>query len=115
MITVNFFEDASYSFDTNKLKSAIEKTLIDNNIKDAVVDLAVVGENIMQKINKKYYTKDEKKHPIFTFPVSQVSNFVYPKNTKNYLGEIIIAEYEVALRGEELASHGTLHLLGIHH
>lgn len=115
MIVVNFFEDANYPYDENKLKSAIEKTLIENNIKDAVVDLAVVNSGTMQKINKKYYTKDDKDHPIFTFPVNKSNDFIYPQNSTTYLGEIVIAENEVEDRGEELAAHGTLHLLGIHH
>ncbi len=115
MITINFFKDSNYSLDEEKLKKAIHETLIKNNIKDATIDLAVVGENKMDEINKKYYTKDEKKHPVFTFPKSVVADFVYPKDLKNYLGEIIIADYEIDARGEELAAHGTLHLLGIHH
>ncbi len=107
MITINFFKDSNYSLDEEKLKKAIHETLIKNNIKDATIDLAVVGEDKMDEINKKYYKNDNKKHPVFTFPVSGFF--------ENYLGEIVIANYEIDARGEELAAHGTLHLLGIHH
>ena len=107
MITINFFKDSNYTLDENKLKKAIEETLIKNKVQEAIVDLAVVGEDKMDEINKKYYSKDDKKHPIFTFPVSGIF--------ENYLGEIVISEKEVQNRGEELAAHGTLHLLGIHH
>ncbi len=109
MITINFFQDKNYSIDENKLKKAIHETLIKNNIKDATIDLAVVSKSKMEEIDKKYYSKGNSSiaHPVFTFPVSGFF--------ENYLGEIIIAEYEIKARGEELAAHGTLHLLGIHH
>ncbi len=123
MIIINFFQDSNYSFDEKKLKKSIEKTLNENNIKNATVDLAVVGEAKMEEINKKYYAKgtssvykkNNNTHPIFTFPKNVVSDFVYPKELENYLGEIVIYQKEIEARGEELAIHGTLHLLGIHH
>ncbi|CAN5335376.1 hypothetical protein BH10PAT1_BH10PAT1_0530 [soil metagenome] len=126
MITVTVKNLGKFSFDENKIKEVIIKTLEKNNINNAVVDVAIAGREFMDDLNAKYYKDEVYEHPIFTFPESIDSNFIFPPDGKTYLGEMVI-NYGMAIETakeqnkltddviSELAEHGSLHLVGIHH
>ena len=56
-------------------------------------------------------------HPVLTYVNQDIKKpFVFPPDGKHYLGEVIVdAEANSQKEIIDLARHGTLHLLGIHH
>lgn len=127
MIEVNILKQGRFAVTSKKVKDVVKKTLVDNGIvSDAVVDISFVGKERMDEINKKYYKDEVYVHPIFTFPEGLSNNFVFPPDGRMYLGEIVISYPEVVETAREknktidevacdLAAHGCLHLVGIHH
>jgi probable rRNA maturation factor len=106
-----------------KLAAFFEKSGI---VSDAEVSVAIVGEKKMLEIGKKYL-KDDKLHNVLSFtPTETKKGFVFPPDGIIHLGEIVIC-YPLAVKesGEEnvlvdervseLAEHGAMHLMGIHH
>jgi rRNA maturation RNase YbeY len=127
MITVSIYKQSNYPISSKKVKDIIKKTLLDNGIiSDTTVDVAIVGKAKMDELNKKYYKDEKYEHPIFTFPEISGDDFSFPPDGKIHLGQIVIS-YPMAIsaaneKGKlidevvcELAEHGSLHLLGIHH
>ena len=91
--------------------------ILDDIKKDIVITVKLSTDKIVKKLNKKYLKRD---YPtdVLSFDIKQDEGDNY------YLGDIIVNidkakkqannntfEEEVA----ELASHGILHLLGVHH
>lgn len=127
MIIVTVSKEANFPVKSEKIKEIIKKTLIDHGIvSDAEVSVALVHRKTMQGYVDKYYD-DHEDHPVLSFPTNEIEGrFVFPPDGKIHLGEIVIS-YEwcvdeanksgrlvedIAL---ELAEHGCLHLMGIHH
>lgn len=127
MIQVDVAKEANFPVASRKVKEIVKKTLTANGIiSDCEVSVAIVRRKHMAEYVAKYYA-DGTDHPVLSFPSSETpGRFVFPPNGKLYLGEIIIS-YDWAFdeAGKknclpedvvcELAEHGTLHLLGIHH
>lgn len=127
MIQISVSKQSNFAVSSKKIKDIVRKTLEDNGIKsDAEVDVAVVGKEKMDELNAKYYKDEIYDHPIFTFPEGDSSNFNFPPDGKMHLGQIVIS-YPMAVSSAneknmfiddvvcELAAHGCLHLVGIHH
>ncbi len=127
MISVSVYKQSNYPVSSKKVKDVVKKTLIENGIvSDTNVDIAIVGREKMDELNKKYYKDEVYEHPIFTFPEVQSEDFNFPPDDKIHLGQIVIS-YPMALETAkeknklidevvcELVEHGSLHLLGIHH
>lgn len=127
MITVNVTKQGNFAVSAKKIKNTIQKVLTLNGIvSDAEVDIAIVGREKMDELNEKYYKDEIYEHPIFTFPELLPDQFVFPPDGKLYLGQIVI-NYPMAVESAReknklidevacnLAEHGSLHLLGIHH
>ena len=127
MIHVNVYKQSSFPVSTKKIKDRVIKILTDNGLtSDFEVSVAIVGSAKMLEIGKKYY-KDNTEHPIFTFPYSEVKEpFLLPEDGVNRLGEIIISYPQAVAESKktgklldqivcDLAEHGSLHLMGIHH
>lgn len=113
----------------------IKDTLIDLFKKHGIVSeyevsVAIVDESEMEKLAKEYLKengKEAREHPVLSFPTSEITkSFIFPPKSKLFLGEIVVshtkAVEEAKSRGIlidealcELAEHGGLHLLGIHH
>jgi rRNA maturation RNase YbeY len=127
MIQISIYKEGNFSVNSKKVKDIVKKTLIENGIvSDCVVDIAIVGEKKMDELNKKYYKDKVYMHPVFTFPNEQSFDFNFPPDEKIHLGQIVIS-YPMAKETAnekskllddvvcELAKHGSLHLVGIHH
>jgi rRNA maturation RNase YbeY len=127
MITISVYKQGNYPVNTKKVKDVITKTLEDNGIvSDAVVDVAIVNKAKMDELNEKYYKDEVYEHPIFTFTEGSGNDFILPPDGKLHLGQIVIS-YPYILeesneKGKliddvacELATHGAMHLVGIHH
>lgn len=127
MITVTITKQGNFPVSAKKIRDIVKKTLTDNGmVSDSVVDVAIVGHTKMDELNKKYYKDEKYEHPIFTFPEGQKSDFNFPPDGKIHLGQIVISwKMAIDTANEknkliddvicELAEHGSLHLLGIHH
>jgi probable rRNA maturation factor len=131
MVKVLVFKQGNYPVSSKKIQEIIKKTLIDNGIvSNFSVDVALVGYEKMDELVKAYYKEDPKgewDHPILTFPASEVKEkFVTPEGEVPSLGDMVISYPSAVERAKEsgklveeivmeLAEHGTLHLLGIHH
>ncbi|MGA3292244.1 MAG: rRNA maturation RNase YbeY [Candidatus Microgenomates bacterium] len=127
MIKVFVSKQSNYPVGVPAIKRKLADFLAGKGIvSDADVSVAIVGEGKMMEIGNKF-VKDKKLHNVLSFVPGEVKGkFVYPPDGKIHLGEIVIC-YPLAVKeaGEEnvltddriyeLAEHGALHLMGIHH
>ena len=127
MIYVSVTKETNFPISIAKTKDSVKKTLLANGIvSDCEVAVALVRRGRMQKYVDKYYS-DGTDHPVLSFPSSEIEGrFIFPDDGKMHLGEIIVSYdwcvEEASRVGKlveqvvlEMAKHGTLHLLGIHH
>ncbi len=133
-LDLSIYADSRYSFDRKRVKTALEKTLKENNIEDGLVkiSLSVVGERKIRELEKQYFNRDEVTD-VLSFPMDGDGGEVRAGHAPPLhdddglnLGDIVIC-YPQAKRQamqwnrlideelEFLACHGLLHLLGIHH
>lgn len=128
--------DSRYSFDRKRVREALAKTLIEQEMFKGVVkiSLSVVGERKIRELEKKYF-KEDKVTDVLSFPLEAAptpaesggQEGVFPEDFDGInLGDIVVC-YPQAKRQaiqwnriideeiEFLACHGLLHLLGIHH
>jgi len=134
MIKVIITKQGNYPVSAVKIRKIIKKTLLENHFtSDATVSVAIVGKVKMEDLVKKYYKNRlgveprNYMHPVLTFPGNETKGeFVNPPDKFINLGEIILSFKAIIDRSNkedklvdqvacELAEHGTLHLLGIHH
>jgi probable rRNA maturation factor len=127
MVKVSVNKQSNYPVSSTVIKKRLSAFLQKQGIvSPAEVSVAIVGETKMAEIGNKYL-KDKKLHNVLSFTPGETKvNFVFPPDGIIHLGEIMIC-YPLAVReaGEEnvlidervceLAEHGALHLLGIHH
>jgi rRNA maturation RNase YbeY len=90
------------------------------------VNILIVGKNEMEKIGKKYLSKNEPVHNLLSFVAGEIDNsFIEPPDNILHLGDIAVcypvavneANEEGVLVDEKVIEliHGAYHLLGIHH
>lgn len=132
MIDITVYKQSDYPVSSTEIKKVVKKTLEEQGIvSDCVVEIAIVSEAKMSQLNKEYYKDEKYLHPVFTFTENEdiqtpSGPFVFPPDGKMHLGEIVIsypqALEEARTKGKlineviaELAQHGALHLVGVHH
>ena len=133
MIKVFVKKQSNYPVKATELKKKLSEFFKKQGIvSDAFVSVALIGEEKMLDLSKKYL-KDNMLHSVLSFSPDEVkglslkqSEFHYPPDDKLDLGEIVIC-FPVALEEakkegkrinakiEELMLPAALHLLGIHH
>jgi probable rRNA maturation factor len=116
----------------NREKGRIKEELVEKwaraifkflKIKNAGISVAVVDNETIKKINKKYRNKN-KPTDVLSFREKESASF--PGSAKNFLGEIIISFEKTVEEAKEdgetveetfkkLLAHGILHLLGYDH
>lgn len=124
-VNVLMYVESRYKVNRKRIKSAVEKTLGENNIQGPVeVSIAIVGDRKMRELSRKYKGEDKTRN-ILSFPLSEGGTSVLPTD-KLRLGDIVIS-YPVLIqeaakeeelvddRMDMLVQHGLNHLLGIHH
>ena len=118
--------DSRYSFDRKRVREALAKTLVEQDMFKGVVKISfsVVGERKIRELEKKYF-KEDKVTDVLSFPLEEGVEMPADFDGIN-LGDIVVC-YPQAKRQaiqwnrivdeeiEFLACHGLLHLLGIHH
>lgn len=130
MLRIYITRQSRYPADIKALKERVRRVLVDNNVTDAVCNIALVGERKIRDLAQKYLGETEKDpaHEVLSFLSSETrggESFVLYQGALD-LGDIAICYPEVrkiAIKKNrlmddvlgELAEHGTLHLLGIHH
>lgn len=127
MIKVFVSKQSNFAVSSTVLKKRLSAFFQKQGIvSNAEVSVVIVGKaKMMQFVNK--YLKDGKLHNVLSFtPTETKGNFVFPPDGVIHLGEIVIC-YPLAVKESmeenvlidervcELAEHGALHLLGIHH
>lgn len=129
MIKVLVFKQSNYPVSKVLLRNKIKDFLSQQGIvSDVEVSVSVIGEKRMKDLGKTYLGEENKPaHSVLSFPFLETDyKFVDPPDGVIRLGEIAIcypvaanqANEESKLIEEkviELACHGALHLLGIHH
>jgi len=108
------------------LKELAKKILKEENKKEAELNIILVGQGRIKKLNKKYRGKN-KVTDVLSFPSREnKKEFIIPLKEKKKLGEVVICLRRVGKNAkrydsdfkEELARvliHGILHLLGYEH
>jgi len=132
MIRVFVKKQSNYPIKASGIKKNLASFFKKSGIvSDAEVSVALVGKQKMLDIGKKYL-KDNIVHNVLSFTPSESINsqgggkFVYPSETKIYLGEIVLCYPKVVEEANsegirtdvkimELIEHGAMHLMGIHH
>lgn len=133
MLRIYVTRQSRYPANTKLLKERVRRVLTERGATDCEVSIALVGERKMLELGKKYM-KDNILHEVLSFPASgpaaggagEKNGFVQPQGEPLILGDIAICYPEarkIAMKRNrmmddvlgELAEHGTLHLLGIHH
>lgn len=129
MIKVKVAKQSNFPIDSRFLKKRLKGFLEKNGIvSNTEVNVSLVGEKKMIEMGKMYLKeKDEEVHNVLSFPsVETKDTFIYPPDGTIRLGDIVIcfpkAVEEAKREGKlindkviELAEHGALHLMGIHH
>lgn len=127
MVKVSVSKQSNYPVSVPRIKSGLKQFFMNGGItSNAEVSVAIVGEQKMLEIGKKYLN-DKSLHNVLSFTPDEVKGtFIYPPDGIIHLGEIIVcypkalseAKVENVLTNDkvyELVEHGAAHLLGIHH
>lgn len=129
MIRILVNRPSRYPADTKKIKEAVKDTLSKNRVTSGEISVSIVGERKMKDLAQKYLGEENTLHEVLSFPSSDPINpngFVYPDKEEFPLGDIVLCYPEarnIAMKKNRmvddvlggLASHGVLHLIGIHH
>lgn len=129
MIKVIIKKQSSYPISAVELKKRLVHLFtIKGVVSDSVVSVFIVGKERMLDLAKKYLGEKNTLHNVLSFPETEVKDkFIYPPDEKFVqLGEIYLCFPKIAEEANsenklidekaiELAEHGALHLMGIHH
>ncbi len=131
MITVNIYKQSNYPVSAKKVKDAVVKTFLDNGLQsEAEASVAIVSHSKMIEYALDYLKEEvgtAAMHPVLSFPTAELKGpFQFPPDKTLHLGEIVVS-YQKAVEYAkkenrlvddvvvDLACHGALHLIGIHH
>lgn len=128
-INISLFVESRYKVNRKRIISAMSNLLKEQEIlRDVEVSVAIVGDRKMHGLNKKYRNLDKTTN-VLSFSLSDGEAMVLPPTERTdvlRLGDVVISYPQVILEAseenvlvddkiDELATHGLLHLLGIHH
>lgn len=129
MLRIFITRQARYPADVKALKERVRRVLVDHEVIDAEVIIILVGVRKIRELGARHLgeTKEDEIHEVLSFPGGSKGDFVTPpEDGRLQLGDVIICYPEardIAMKKNrmvddvlgELAEHGVLHLLGIHH
>lgn len=119
MPKINFRNLTTNELSEGFFKEVVEKVFVEEKIKDAQLDIAIVGPARIRALNKKFKRKN-KVTDVLSFPVG------FKPRPSFYLGEVVVC-YQVVKKQAHRAQvpekkhlsriliHGILHLLGYDH
>lgn len=116
MLRVLVSRQSRYPADTKALKESVRNVLRKHHVTEAEISVALVGGRKMRELARVYLNEENGLHEVLSFPMEEAPQ----------LGDIVICYPEarkIAMKKnrmvdevlQELAEHGALHLLGIHH
>lgn len=131
-LTIDIKGNCRFPIDRKNLRHRLEAVLLARRVSGAVsISVSIVGDRKMRQINRTYRQKDYSTD-VLSFPTydptqpMEEGGFAHPQEVGLVLGDLIIA-YPQAVKIAsaknklldevvgDLAEHGLLHLLGIHH
>lgn len=130
-IKVLLFVESRYKVNRKRIKRTLTNLLKEHGIKEAELSVAVIGDRKMKQLNKQYRSLDKTTN-VLSFSIAEGETTVLPPSIKSddsqllRLGDVVISYPKIIEEAaaedmlvddkvDELLSHGTLHLLGIHH
>jgi len=128
MIITNLYIGSRYPVGRAQLRRLVEKVLTQNNITHAQVDVSVVGQRKITKLNEQELG-GKGATDVLSFPQHEKTkndDFPIPEGVAPHLGDVVISYPETiktARRFGKLVDdqlciyleHGLMHLLGYHH
>lgn len=131
MINISVNNTGKYPVSAQAVKKAVKDVFVKNGIQsNAEASVAIVGETKMLKFAMEHLGEPKAEageHPVLSFPTAEIEGkFIFPPDKIIHLGEIIVSypkSVEYAQKSGQLveevlcdlAAHGALHLIGIHH
>lgn len=128
MVNVYIKTDSHYKINRDRVRKTVIDFLSEKKIKaDVEVNISVVGDRMMKKLNHDYRKIDETTDVLsFSIASDLKTAFVDPPDGMLRLGDIIISYPQMLedasdedkltdVKFDELVLHGLNHLLGIHH
>lgn len=131
MAKVNLVNETGSSINEERIRKDVDGILTEHDApKNAEVDVAIVPHEKIVEMAMTFLndTREEAEdHPVLSFPTEELEGpFVFPPDGEVHLGEIVVSykkAKEQARKNEtsvdeeiaELACHGALHIMGIHH
>lgn len=129
MLRIYITSQSRYPANNKELKYRLRRFLAEKGVRDADLSIAFVGERKIKDLAKTYLGEEDSVHEVLSFPSLESrpnSSFVMAEAARLQLGDVVICYPEarkIAMKEnrmvddilQELAEHGTLHLLGIHH
>ncbi len=124
-IKVLLFVESRYKVNRKKIAGAVKNILREHSVAGPVeVSIAIVGDRKMRALNKKHRGKEGTTN-VLSFSLAEGEAMVLPTDTLR-LGDVVLSYPQIireAARDEvlvddkinELAQHGLMHLLGLHH
>lgn len=129
MLRILITRQSRYPVDTKALKKRVVGLLSENNVSDAEVSIALVGERKMKELARRHLSEKGELHEVLSFPfMGDDVKTDFPQHPEGLLqlGEVVVCypyARKIAIRRNrmmdevigELVEHGVLHLLGKHH
>ena len=128
MITINLFVGSRFPVDRKKIRAKIKEVLASKDIKDAQVDVSIVGKRKIKQLNEERL-KHEGVTNVLSFPHherGELDDFPTPKDVAPHLGDVVVCFPEAVQTAKRYGKmvddqicfyieHGLMHLLGYHH
>jgi len=131
MITISVSNTGKFPVSAQTVKEVVKNVFLENGIKsNAEASVAIVGEAKMLEFAIEHLGEsvaEAHEHPVLSFPTSEIEGkFVFPPDKIIHLGEIVVSYPKAVEEAKktnklvedvvcDLAAHGALHLIGIHH
>lgn len=128
MITIHLFVGSRYPVDRKKLRTCAKKSLQEQGVEDAQIDISIVGSRKIKTLNE---TKlgHAGSTDVLSFPQHEkhkLDDFPLPEGVDPHLGDIVISFPEAVASAKRYGKlvddqicfylqHGIMHLLGYHH
>ncbi|MBI4034973.1 MAG: rRNA maturation RNase YbeY [Candidatus Chisholmbacteria bacterium] len=132
MVKIVIRAEARFPVNRDRVRGAVGKVVDEYGVKEAVVNVIVVGKRQMAKLNRQWLGR-EGATDVLSFPLEDVESressqagFVYPPDLPLMLGDVVVCWPEAIKQAAErnvlvddevamLVEHGLRHLLGEHH
>ncbi len=128
MILTNLFIGSRYPVNRKKLRETVERVLSENGVKNAQVDVSIVGKRRITQLNESKL-KHDGATDVLSFPQHerhQLNDFPLPEGLGPHLGDVVISFPEAVKAAKRFGKmvddqicfyleHGLMHLLGYHH